>query len=70
MTELMKLSPGGRKDVVLDEANVEEYLLDINNYPKGDNASGWNEGFVTGLDAAGVLTSNQYDDLMAYVARM
>ena len=64
----MTLTIAGETTRVVNEDEVKAYLVDINDPSMPD--SGWNEGFVTGLDAAGVLTVEQYEDLMEFVANL
>jgi len=67
--EMFVFTIEGKTTRVVNEKQVKAHLKDIAD-PNASPDKAWNEGFVSGLDAAGVLSSVQYDDLMAFVAEM
>lgn len=60
----------GHRELVINEEQVKAHLADIADPTASNPDKAWNEGFVSGLDAAGVLTSEQYYDLMDFVDNM
>jgi len=68
--KMMTLTIAGETTRVINEDEVKAYLKDIADPSNPDLDNAWMGGYVSGLDAAGVLTSEQYDDLMAFVAEL
>jgi len=69
--KMMTLTIGSETTKVVNEEQVKAYLKGRSQpYDPYGHDIEWSDGFVSGLNSAGVLTKEQYEDLMAFVARM
>lgn len=49
---------------------IKKYLDEMGEVGGKESSNGWLEGFVAGLNEGGVITSDELDDMLEYIAKM